>query len=146
MEDIYIENISIVSLIAGLKMEGTVKWRGLKSQGPLYVLFLACLVKLLLYSGTCLLRPLPWDYLVLKDQIFLTKDACTFSMYIYIYLNLSSKTTYLKRRHFMANKVVFQDGFYSICTNFIHNSQVFTKCNFKLQQSLECLAGYNFHF
>ena len=25
-----------MSLIAGLKMEGTVKWRGLKSQGPLY--------------------------------------------------------------------------------------------------------------
>ncbi len=32
--DIYIENIRIVSLIAGLKMEGTVKWRGLKLQGP----------------------------------------------------------------------------------------------------------------
>ena len=26
----------MVSLIAGLKMEGIVKWRGLKSQGPLY--------------------------------------------------------------------------------------------------------------
>ncbi len=34
--DIYIENIRIVSLTAGLKMEGIVKWRGLKSQGPLY--------------------------------------------------------------------------------------------------------------
>ncbi len=30
-----IENVRMVSLIAGLKMEGTVKWRGLKSQGPL---------------------------------------------------------------------------------------------------------------
>ncbi len=26
----------MVSLIAGLKMQGIVKWRGLKSQGPLY--------------------------------------------------------------------------------------------------------------
>ncbi len=34
--DFYIENIRMVSLIAGLKMEGIVKWRGLKSQGPLY--------------------------------------------------------------------------------------------------------------
>ena len=34
-KDIYIENIRIVLPIAGLKMEGTVKWRGLKSQGPL---------------------------------------------------------------------------------------------------------------
>ncbi len=30
--DIYFENIRIVSLIAGLKMEGIVKWRGLKLQ------------------------------------------------------------------------------------------------------------------
>ncbi len=30
----------MVSLLAGLKIEGIVKWRGLKSQGPLYnVLF-----------------------------------------------------------------------------------------------------------
>ena len=34
--DIYIENIRKVSLIASLKMEETVKWRGLKLQGPLY--------------------------------------------------------------------------------------------------------------
>ncbi len=34
--DIYIENIRMVPLKAGLKMEGIVKWRGLKSQGPLY--------------------------------------------------------------------------------------------------------------
>ncbi len=34
--DIYIESIRIVFLIAGLKMEGIVTWRGLKSQGPLY--------------------------------------------------------------------------------------------------------------
>ena len=27
----------MVSLIAGLKMKGIVKWRGLKSQGPLYI-------------------------------------------------------------------------------------------------------------
>ncbi len=26
----------MVSLMAGLKIEGIVKWRGLKSQGPLY--------------------------------------------------------------------------------------------------------------
>ncbi len=26
----------MVSLIAGLKMEGVVKWRGLKLEGPLY--------------------------------------------------------------------------------------------------------------
>ncbi len=30
-KDIYVEIIRIVSLIAGLTMEGTVKWRGLKS-------------------------------------------------------------------------------------------------------------------
>ena len=36
MEGIYTENITIVTLIAGLIMEGIVKWRGLKSQGPLY--------------------------------------------------------------------------------------------------------------
>ncbi len=29
MRDIYIENIRMVSLIAGFKMEGIVKWRGL---------------------------------------------------------------------------------------------------------------------
>ncbi len=27
--DIYVENISVVSLMAGLKIEGIVKWRGL---------------------------------------------------------------------------------------------------------------------
>ncbi len=35
--DIYIENIRMVSLMAGPKIEGIVKWRGLKSQGPLYI-------------------------------------------------------------------------------------------------------------
>ena len=40
--DIYIENIRMVPPTAGLKMEGTVKWRGLnlkhvKLQGPLYI-------------------------------------------------------------------------------------------------------------
>ena len=34
--DVYIENIRVVSLILGLKMQGIVKQRGLKSQGPLY--------------------------------------------------------------------------------------------------------------
>ncbi len=34
--DIYIENIRMVSLTAGLKIEGIVKWRGLESQVPLY--------------------------------------------------------------------------------------------------------------
>ncbi len=34
--DVYTENIRMVLLIAGLKMEGIVKWRGLKSRGPLY--------------------------------------------------------------------------------------------------------------
>ncbi len=34
--DVYTENIRMVLLIAGLKMEGIVKWRGLKSQGPLH--------------------------------------------------------------------------------------------------------------
>ncbi len=32
----YIENIRMLSLIAGLKMEGIVKWRSLKLQGLLY--------------------------------------------------------------------------------------------------------------
>ncbi len=36
--DIYVENIGIVSLIAGLKMERNVKCRGVKSRGPLYML------------------------------------------------------------------------------------------------------------
>ncbi len=35
----------MVLLIAGLKMEGIVKWRGLKSQGPLYTLYHKKLVK-----------------------------------------------------------------------------------------------------
>ncbi len=35
---LYIENIRPVSLMAGRKMEGIVKWRGLKSQGPRYML------------------------------------------------------------------------------------------------------------
>ncbi len=35
--DIYIENKTILSLVASLKMEGIVKWSGLKSQGPLYM-------------------------------------------------------------------------------------------------------------
>ncbi len=34
---IYIESIIAVSLVVSLKMEGVVKWRGLKSQGPLYM-------------------------------------------------------------------------------------------------------------
>ncbi len=33
---ICIKNIRIVSLISCLKVEGIVKWRGLKSQGTLY--------------------------------------------------------------------------------------------------------------
>ncbi len=32
---ICVENIRTLSLIAGLKIEGIVKWKGLKSQGPL---------------------------------------------------------------------------------------------------------------
>ncbi len=36
-KDIYIENIGVVLLMASLKIEGTVKWRGLKSQRTLYV-------------------------------------------------------------------------------------------------------------
>ena len=39
--DIYIETIRIVSLIAGLKIERIIKWRGLKSQGLLYHIY-AC--------------------------------------------------------------------------------------------------------
>ncbi len=35
-KDIYIENIRVLSLMVGLKIEGAVKWTGLKSQGPLY--------------------------------------------------------------------------------------------------------------
>ncbi len=31
-----LKNKRIVSLVAGLKMEGIVKWMGLKSHGPLY--------------------------------------------------------------------------------------------------------------
>ena len=34
--DIHIEHITMLSLVASLKMKGIVKWRGLKSQGPLY--------------------------------------------------------------------------------------------------------------
>ncbi len=34
-KDIYIENIRMLSLIDGFKNEGIVKWRSLKSQGPL---------------------------------------------------------------------------------------------------------------
>ncbi len=30
----------MVSLIAGLKMEGIVKWRGLELQGPLYLKYI----------------------------------------------------------------------------------------------------------
>ena len=36
-KDIYIENITVMSLISCLKMEGIVKYRGLKLQGPLYI-------------------------------------------------------------------------------------------------------------
>ncbi len=35
--DIYTEDIRFVSLIAGLNIEGLVKWRSLKLQEPLYV-------------------------------------------------------------------------------------------------------------
>ncbi len=38
------ENIRMMSLIAGLKIEGIVKWRGLKSQGPLYCIYMAALL------------------------------------------------------------------------------------------------------
>ncbi len=34
--DVYIENIRVVPMMAGLKREGIVKWSGLKSQGQLY--------------------------------------------------------------------------------------------------------------
>ncbi len=37
-KDIHIENIRIVLLIAGLKMEGIVKWKVLKSRGLLYLI------------------------------------------------------------------------------------------------------------
>ena len=33
--DIYVENIRVVSVMAGLKMQGIVKLRGLKLQGPI---------------------------------------------------------------------------------------------------------------
>ncbi len=39
--DIYTENIRMVLLIAGLQMEGIVKWRGLKSQGHVPVLHIS---------------------------------------------------------------------------------------------------------
>ena len=32
----YVENIKVVSLMAGLIMQGILKWKGLKSQRPLY--------------------------------------------------------------------------------------------------------------
>ncbi len=35
--DVYIENRRVVLLIAGFKLWGIVKWRGLKSQGLLYM-------------------------------------------------------------------------------------------------------------
>ncbi len=35
--DVYIENIRVVSLTASPKIEGIVKWRGVKSQGPWYL-------------------------------------------------------------------------------------------------------------
>ncbi len=35
--DIYIENIRVVSVMDYLEMQGIVKWRILKSQGPLYI-------------------------------------------------------------------------------------------------------------
>ncbi len=38
-KDIYIKSIRVGSVLDGLKMEGFVKWRGLKLQGPLYVDF-----------------------------------------------------------------------------------------------------------
>ncbi len=41
MEDgYYIETITPMSLMAGLRMEGIVIWRGLKLQGPLYILWM----------------------------------------------------------------------------------------------------------
>ncbi len=33
---IYIEKIRVVSVMAGLKIQGNVKWRGLKLQGLVY--------------------------------------------------------------------------------------------------------------
>ncbi len=36
-KDIYVEHIRVVSLTAGLKMEGIVKLRALKLHGPLYI-------------------------------------------------------------------------------------------------------------
>ncbi len=35
----HVKNIRIVSIIVGLKMQGTDKWMGYKSQGPLYFQF-----------------------------------------------------------------------------------------------------------
>ncbi len=50
--DIYIENIRVMSLAACLKIEGTVKWRGLKSQGPLYIAVLNLMLAVLTFSIT----------------------------------------------------------------------------------------------
>ena len=38
LKAIYIESVRVGSLVDGLKIEGFVKWRGLKSQWPLYIL------------------------------------------------------------------------------------------------------------
>ncbi len=73
----YTENIRIVSLMAGLVMEGIVKWRGLKSQDPLYMdglntcisPMVPCPMMRILYS--CFLPPeeplvCPWPHTI-KD-------------------------------------------------------------------------------
>ncbi len=43
-KDINTENIRVMSLLSGLKIEGIVKRRGLKLQGPLYSLSLSSYV------------------------------------------------------------------------------------------------------
>ncbi len=46
--DIYIENTRMMSLIAGLKIKGIVKWRGLKSEGQLY-----CILPVYIFHVRC---------------------------------------------------------------------------------------------
>ncbi len=63
--DVYTENIQVVSLIHGLKMQGIVKYRGFKMQGPLYTsMHLGLLLYPQILPGSCLKTPGPAELAV----------------------------------------------------------------------------------
>ncbi len=78
---IYIEIIRVVLLMAGVKTEGIVKWKSLKSQGPLYIHYIYSLRpsrKLLREESP--MFSMSWFYWPLWSWFLLYPPTCTCNM------------------------------------------------------------------